>query len=285
MSLRYLNEHVICDEYARNEAVLFRQLSLNEGKTFKRKFLHETIVVFIMRGMLELENVYGDKQCVCSGMMFLLPKNFNLYFRVTKKVEAILCTYTPDINLCSRFSLKQLVRYAPKTFLDKPYCLFMDDRIKLFTEMLRVALSEGLGCKHFHKIKREEFLIYLRIGYDKEELAQFFYPILAGNIDFKDFVLSNYREVKDVKDFARKANMSLSTFNRNFKTSFNETAQKWLLVKKAENIMQDILMTDMTFYEISDKYHFSSSAYFAAFCKRNFNATPNEIRKNGKKSI
>lgn len=279
MSLSYLNEHVVCDEYARNEAVIFRQLSINEGKTFKRKFLHETIVVFMMKGILEMENIYGDKQYVSGGMMFLLPKNFDLFFRVIRKVEVLFCTYTSDINLCSRFSIKQLVRYAPKDYLNKPYCLLMDDRIKTFAEMLRVALSEGIGCKHYHKIKREEFLIYLRIGYRKEELAQFFYPILAGNIDFKDFVLSNYHDVKDVKDFAVRANMSLSTFNRNFKVSFNETAQKWLLIKKAENIMHDILMTDMTFYEISDKYHFSSSAYFAAFCRRNFKAAPNEIRK------
>ena len=280
MSLRNINEHLACDGYAKNEYVIFRQLVLSENKTFKRKFLHETIIVFVVKGILELENINGDKQCISGGMMFLLPKNFDLHFRVVERVEAVLCTFTADINLCSRFSLKQLVKYIPRRKNDYIlYSLSMDNRVKMFVDMLRTSIGDGILCKHYQKIKREELLIYLRVGYYKEQLAQFFYPILSQDLDFKDFVLANYKKVKDVKDFAVKANMSLSTFNRYFKASFNETAQKWLLTKKAENVMEDIIMTDMTFYEISDKYHFSSSAYFAAFCRRNFNATPNEIRK------
>lgn len=78
---------------------------------------------------------------------------------------------------------------------------------------------------HYHQIKRDELFLYLRAGYTKEELAQFFYPILGRDLDFKDFILTNSRKIFDVKDFATQANMSLSTFNRRFKETFNDTAK------------------------------------------------------------
>lgn len=284
MSSRCINENIVCDEFARNENIIFRHLVLNSGKSFRRKFLHETIIVFVMKGILELKNIYGEKQYIRDGMIFLLPKNFDLWFCVVEKAEVLLCTYTPDVNLCSKFGMRQLIKYARPDYDDKINCLLMDNRIRTFVGMLCESLDDGITCKHYHLIKREEFLIYLMVGYRKEELALFFGPVLSADVDFKDFVLTHYNEVKDVNDFARKANMSRSTFNRNFKLSFNETAQRWLLAKKAESVMKDILMTNMTFYEISEKHHFSSSAYFVTFCRRNFNAAPNDIRKQGKRN-
>lgn len=284
MFSKCINENYICDEFAGNEKTVFRHLVLYEGKTFKRKFLHETLIVFVMKGMIELKNIYAEKQYISDGMIFLLPKNFDLWFSVVEKAEILLCAYTPDVNLCSKFSIKQLIKNVRPDDNDKINCLLMDNRIRRFVEMLFDSLEDGITCRHYHLIKREEFLIYLMVGYRKEELALFFRPLLSVDIDFKDFVLTHYKDVKDVKDFARKANMSLSTFNRNFKLSFNETAQRWLMAKKAESVMEDILMTNMTFYEISEKHHFSSSAYFVTFCRRNFNAAPNDIRKQEKKN-
>lgn len=51
-------------------------------------------------------------------------------------------------------------------------------------------------------------------------------------MNFKDFVLANYKQVKDVKDFAEKAHLSLSTFNRRFRENFNASAHQWLVSKR-----------------------------------------------------
>lgn len=107
----------------------------------------------------------------------------------------------------------------------------------------------------------------------------FFYPILGKDMEFKDFILMNSRTLFDVKEFAVRANMSLSTFNRRFKETFNDTAKNWLLLRKQEFVEHDITLSNLTFNEIAEKYSFSSTSYLVTFCKKYFGKTPNELRK------
>lgn len=103
-------------------------------------------------------------------------------------------------------------------------------------------------------------------------------------MNFKDFVLANYKQVKDVKDFAEKAHLSLSTFNRRFRENFNASAHQWLVSKKVESVRRDILMSNLTFSEIADKYNFSSPNYLATFCHQHCGMSPNEMRVQGRQS-
>ena len=149
-------------------------------------------------------------------------------------------------------------------------------------DVARVLLCKFTSdIKHYHQIKREELFMYLRAGYTKEELAMFFSPVLGKNLDFKDFVLTHYKQIFDVREFAQKANMSQSTFNRRFKESFNDTALKWLLARKSESILNDIVKSDLTFAEISEKYRFSSPSYFVTFCKKHYGKTAAVLRREG----
>ncbi|EJX00522.1 transcriptional regulator, AraC family [gut metagenome] len=121
------------------------------------------------------------------------------------------------------------------------------------------------------------------MSYSLQELAYFFFPLLNVHSDFQDFVYANYRDIHDVKELAEKANMSLSTFTRRFKDTFNDTAQNWLTARRAESVLYDIVKTGLTFTEIAEKHEFSSSAYLTFFCKQHFGKTPATLRKNWKK--
>lgn len=191
----------------------------------------------------------------------------------------MLCSFTSDLKLCSRFFIQELNSFLPSSSDVLFYSIKIDDRISAFLSSLIDVLNDGLGCKHFHLIKREELFLYFRAGYSKQDLALFFSPILGDNIDFKDFVLANYKKILEVKEFAGVANMSLSTFNRRFKETFNDTAKNWLMSRRAESIYNDVVMSEISFSELADKYSFSSSAYFSTYCKKTFGETALELRK------
>lgn len=211
--------------------------------------------------------------------MFLLPKNKQITTFARKATTLLLCSFTNDLRLCSRFSIQQLSHFISESTCQNPYCLKLDIRLQSFFSLLVDCLKEGLGCIHYHQIKRDELFLYLRAGYTKEELALFFYPVLGQNLEFKDFVLMNSRKIFDVKNFALQANMSQSTFNRRFKETFNETAKNWLLLRKQEFVKCDIALSNLSFSEIAEKYKFSSTSYLGTFCKKYFGKTPKEIRK------
>ena len=188
----------------------------------------------------------------------------------------------------NRYSLsslqKEFEHMPPEACADDFTILDTVPYIDEFLSFLTKLLAEGLGCVHFHKMKCDELFLLLRAFYPKEDLARLFYPIIGRNMDFKDFVLRHYKEVTDIKQFARLANLSLSTFNRRFKESFRQSAQKWIAARRAEEVLRDIRMTNHTFEELAHRHDFSSASYFASFCKKYHGMTPQEIR-NGKEGV
>ncbi|MDD4820915.1 MAG: helix-turn-helix transcriptional regulator [Flavobacteriales bacterium] len=122
-------------------------------------------------------------------------------------------------------------------------------------------------------------LLLFRAYYSKEDLALLFYPLLSKNTDFKSFVMSNFRSVTSVAEFAKKYNCSISTFNRRFKIFFGENAFAWINRHRVEHIKEDLENTSTPFATLAHRYGFSSQAYFSAFCKKQFSLTPKQIRK------
>lgn len=282
MTLHYVSEHLGCSVYATKETSLFFLRDILAGETVTRNYLDFTLLVFLYEGEVEINYGIDGKLNLKAGNVFLLPKNLEIKITAGKSdAKALLCKFNTEIKMCSMYSLKQLDKYVPENLEKRLYSLSFDERIESFVNLIVMALSDGLNCTHYHQIKREELFMYLRAGYTREELALFFSPIIGRNIDFKDFVLSHYKEIYDVKEFADKANMSQSTFNRRFKESFNDTALHWLLARKSESILNDIIKSDLTFAEISEKYRFSTPSYFVAFCKKYYGKTAAELRKDG----
>lgn len=279
MELYYKSEHLSCSHYSTSHTSIFKLLDCEKGVVVSRKYIDETFIVFILKGKLSINYDSEHPMDVGEGNAFLLPKNLDVKAFVLDTCSLVLCSFTSDLKLCSRFFIQELNSFLPSGSDVHFYSIKIDDRISAFLSSLIDVLNDGLGCKHFHLIKREELFLYFRAGYSKQDLALFFSPILGDNIDFKDFVLANYKKILEVKEFAGVANMSLSTFNRRFKETFNDTAKNWLMSRRAESIYNDVVMSDISFSELADKYSFSSSAYFSTYCKKTFGETALELRK------
>ena len=279
MELYYKSEHLSCSHYSTSHTSIFKLLDCEKGVVISRKYIDETFIVFILKGKLSINYDSEHPMDVGEGNAFLLPKNLYVKAFVLDTCSLVLCSFTSDLKLCSRFFIQELNSFLPSGSDVHFYSIKIDDRISAFLSSLIDVLNDGLGCKHFHLIKREELFLYFRAGYSKQDLALFFSPILGDNIDFKDFVLANYKKILEVKEFAGVANMSLSTFNRRFKETFNDTAKNWLMSRRAESIYNDVVMSEISFSELADKYSFSSSAYFSTYCKKTFGETALELRK------
>lgn len=119
----------------------------------------------------------------------------------------------------------------------------------------------------------------LALYYTPRQLASFMRPLMATDYNFRNLVIEHSLHVKDLQELASMCRMSLSTFKRRFKRTFNVPAHTWIAARRAHFIYSEITGTRKTFMEIAEQFNISSSAYLTAFCKHHFGMTPLEIRR------
>lgn len=278
MSLFYREEHSTCYNYKLQTSASFRVRKVAKSDFHEIIDVDRSVIIFLLKGKALITcNNHKDK-IQNSGEMVLFPRNCCCYIKVLEEATIISCSFVQNIDLCSRFSFNHLVEFLPDKFTYDFKKLPMKERVMQFLSLLKDCLDDGLSCGHFHEMKEKELFLILRAYYSKEELAAFFYPLLGKDMDFKDFVLSNYLLVDDLQAFARLGNLSVDTFKRRFKDVFGETAHKWIIQRKSELIYRDIIMTDKPFADIALEYKMSSQAYLSTFCKQHFGKTPQELR-------
>lgn len=279
MGLQYVKEHFGCSEYATTENRLFHVIEIKVGEYTERRFADKTLLGFMVSGNIKMNcDKYKDRY-IKKGEMFVIPKFSDIKIFAEDNVVMLVCVFSAEMEMCNKFSLNNLKKSVSSAFIYDFNTLVMCSQLRDCIKLLVTCLSDGLGCKHFHRMKRDEIFLYLRAYYSKQDLAKLFYPIIGTDIDFKDFIMSRYTETCDPRKLAEMANMSIVTFNRRFKAEFNMSTSKWLKQKKADMIRMDIEKTDIPFNEIAEKYNLSSAAYLVYFCKQHFGMTPHEIRE------
>lgn len=285
MTLYYKSEHISCYNYSTVTNSIFKVVTAKAGERLERVLEEYTVLMAVVSGEIQFTSGTFQNLIIPEKRMFIVPMKSDVDMVALKDAVVLACTFSKDINLCSSFSIRQLHNELPADFVYDFKILPFVPEVDLYFKLLMDCFKEGLGCIHYHLLKRNELFLYLRAFYDKRELAEFFYPINSIKSGFREFVIASYHDVKDVKQFAENANMSLSTFNRKFKEEFGEPASTWLKQRKAEMICQDIRMSDLSLSEIADKYEFSSPAYLVTFCKQNFHKTPGELRASLSDSV
>lgn len=286
MSLLYVKEHLSCREYSSPENAIVKIHNQESSTELWEGYVANSLIAFLMKGKIIANCGSYTNIEISEGELFFIPNNSYVSGFVVEEAQLITVVFDTSMNLCSRFSLENLVSQVKMETIEYDFTILpIRPRLLSFLFLLEQCLSDGLGCIHYHNSKRNELMLMLRAYYTKDELAHLFHPALSVDLDIKDFALSNYNKVKDVKEFASLAKMSPVTFNRRFKKVFGVSAAQWLEKQKSKDILQEIEQTNKTFAEIADSFNFSSPAYFVTFCKRHFSKTPKELREEFKQEM
>ncbi|MBP1631639.1 MAG: transcriptional regulator [Bacteroidetes bacterium] len=260
----------------------FSQIDVRKDNHKEIKTGDSSTILFVLSGKVLVSCVEcNHKMFLSDGMLFLPPgTKFNLLAIETS--VAVKCEMTKNsisqINQWLALSSENNDEYEKK-------CLTLPIKysLKCFLEFFHQSYSlSGFNFSELNEWKQNGLILVLKNSYSMNELAAFFSPILGKNMDFKEFVYANYKSVKNLQEFADLAKCSLSVFCREFKKNFGESAYQWMLERKSQFVLQDIISTSIPFQELADRYQFSSQAHFTKFCKQRYNQTPKDLRSNSK---
>lgn len=279
--LKYAKEHFACENYIPNEQAILEAIEVKAGKYLVREEVERPTLGFILSGEIDISTGGAVCQRVREKQLFLVPAGDNFHGKAVTDTLFMRCSFTREMALCNRFAIEQLQKYLPpisQRTKGRIYLLPIHELMLKELEMTRNLMQIGMACIHFQTIKKEILFIELRAFYRKEDLAKLFAPILGSDNDFKDLVLQVYPQVETAKELMDKLCMSPTVFKRKFQETFGISARQWLIHKKKDKLIRDILMTNMTVAELAEKYRFTVN-YMTTFCRHHFGKSPTELRK------
>ena len=113
----------------------------------------------------------------------------------------------------------------------------------------------------------------------KPELAHIFYeyakPIQA---DLRHFMEHNYLEKYTLEQLAQLSGRSISTFNRQFRRTFQKTPHQWIKERRLIRAKQLLLQTELTPSEIYLETGFEDLSHFSRSFKSHFGLNPSQIK-------
>ena len=287
MDLQNRAEHTGCLFYANAETALFHRYRLREAELLQPAGQGEGIILYVQEGSLIVQAGKAAPFKMERHQMTFLSRDDGFSVEACTPASVMTCLLSLHLPLCSRYSFGNLLKdyeaeaskgVASSVCRNVQEPLDANVRIVSFFTNLDEVLGDGLNGIPFHELKRQEFLILLRVYYSKEELFGLFKAIIKHDNVFKRFILQNYTKVSDVNEFASLANMSVRSFQRKFKAEFKCSLRDWFLARRTEQVLHELRNTDRSLFDIAMDFGFSGMSYFTTFCKNNLGMTPSELR-------
>lgn len=254
--------------------------SLDKGEFLPTQPSPSSFIIFLLRGVLHLSR--GKANLVLhEGEMWHISKVKGLSVVALATSEVIVCDTITESNLCREFSSKHFkdVTLRSQDITSFKALSICPPLLAMLNQYRKLYVS-GMNDVYYQQVKRDEAFLLLLSFYSPQQLSMLFKDFLGHNNSFKYYVLTFVNQYNTVDELIQNANMSRSTFLRRFREVFHDSPHHWILQRKLKQILKDITTTQMPFSEISEKYHFSSPAYFATFCKKNFGKTPLKLRED-----
>lgn len=272
----YLDETKLGYKYTTDFTTGFHYIELPTNAYEKNRVLEQNAILFILEGSFSFSYDQYLNRIFFAGDMLFLPKSAIVTGLVMADVRFLYMTFDTFLSASDKQYVQQLWDTAKAITYDFT-SLNMSYPIGVLVNSIIYLLENGGNCSDLHYIKHKEVFLTLRLFYSKEQLAQFFYPIIGKNFDFKNFILENYASCNRLEELVNLSNMSSNVFMRKFKKEFGISAYQWMLKQMCQKIQHKASKPGITIKEIMFEVGIDDYSHFNRVCKRHFNMTPKQL--------
>ena len=248
------------------------------------QFVAEHTFVYVIKGIM---NIYdGSKQeALKAGDGCLVRKNRLARYnkeKINNELQKVFVFF--DEVFLEKMEQKQKAT-APKFKSTETLVRVSENELlPAYIQSLQPYYNHGKIEEAFADVKREELLIILL--QQQPELGNLFFDYgIPQKINIEEFMIRNYKFNVDIERFAYLTGRSISAFKRDFKHIFNETPNRWLVLKR---LQEAYFLIDKKSKKPSDIYldlGFETLSHFSFVFKKQFGLTPTELADRKTKTI
>lgn len=235
----------------------------------------ENILIFLLKGeVLVNSNEYAGTT-LRAGEFILQAIGSKYEILAMTDVECVCYRFEQPRFFCeTRYSY--IANEVQPPLIYSP--LKIKPEVQYFLDASKSYMTEAKICKELLAFKQKELGFLLGQYYTDYELSMLVHPLSKYTNSFQYFVLKNHNRVKTVEELAKLGGCTTTTFRRIFTSVFHQPVYEWMQERRCEGIMYELQHTDATISEICYKYGFESLPHFSNFCKKNFGASPRNLR-------
>ena len=235
------------------------------------------LILFIMQGNMLINSLEHPGTILQPEQAVLQAIGSKVELLAITDVDCIEFRFN-DIPTFCRNNFHEIVDISinPITYTPLPF----NKKLKHVLNDLKSYLSEPLSpCRVYLEMKGQELIYVLTNYYPQHIISTFFFPISIYTESFQYFVQQNYAKVRTTEEFAHMGGYKTTTFRRLFRNLYGMPVYVWILNKRRESILHDLLQTDDSIGTISQRYGFDKLSHFSHFCRDSFGDAPRNLRK------
>jgi AraC-like DNA-binding protein len=259
-------------------AVEFVYREMEKGEFFTTGTKDHNHILFILGGDIYISCNEFTRRIIRRNEFVFVPIAADVIGVATSACRVMFFSFHTCHDFFPSAYLKSLINSAasgkhtfPALRINKPLDTFFDTLIHY--------LERGINSPVLHEIKHKEFFTILQSFYKPKKVAEFLHPIIGKSPEFRGKILSIYRKVETIDDFATLMNSNPKLFSREFRDEFGLSPYQWLLNQKAKHVHFSLAESDKDLSVIRQEHGFKFSGHFTRFCKNQFNCTPLQLRK------
>ena len=237
--------------------------------------------MFLLKGSIKAYD--GRKHYgLQSGNCFIARKNHLIrYTKFKEDDQFVKIIITLDEPFLKRFIQRHAYAAGPSTYGDSFLVVNENPFIKQYIQSLEPYYSSDSKLDEtFADIKREELLLIL-LSAQPELAATFFNFSAPHKIDLEAYMQQNFRFNISLEQFAFLTGRSLSSFKRDFKSTFGMTPGSWLLKKRLDEAYFQLSHQHQRPGTVYLEVGFEDLSHFSFVFKKTFGKTPSEVAASG----
>lgn len=150
--------------------------------------------------------------------------------------------------------------------------------LQLFAEsLLHIYQHKQLRNKNVLDLKILELLYLLNSLAKEQQFANFLFRLtLPKKRNIKSFMENNFDKPLKIEDYAYLTGRSVSTFRRDFKSSFQITPQKWIKEKRLDKALSILSQKEMSVTQLAYEVGYENISYFIKEFKNRVGQSPKQ---------
>lgn len=250
-----------------------------DGEISPEQFIAEHTFIYVIKGVM---NFYDGSKIVTikPGEFAIGRKNRLARFnkeKIDNQLEKVFVFF--DETFLKNIQEKHNHTFIKFSSNDTIIKLKKNNLLPSFIQSLFPYYNHAIIKEPFSNVKREELLLILLQNQPELSGLLFDYGI-PQKINIEEYMNRNFKFNVSVERFAFLTGRSLSAFKRDFKETFNETPNRWLVQRR---LQEAHFLINKKGQKPSDIYlglGFETLSHFSFAFKKEFGFTPTILKNN-----